>query len=36
MLSVEKLDEALQEIWSLLHLRLAGFQQVLEGEKTPL
>lgn len=35
MLSVEKLDEALQKIWSLLHLRLTGFQQVLEGEKTP-
>lgn len=29
---MEKLDEALQEIWSLLHLGLAGFQQVLQEE----
>ena len=31
MLSVEKLDEALQEIRPLLHLALTGFQQVLGG-----
>ena len=30
VLSVEELDEALQEIRTLLHLALPGFQQILE------
>lgn len=29
MLSVEEFDEALQEIRTLLHLALPGFQQIL-------
>lgn len=33
VLGMEKLDEALQEIRPLLHLTLAGFQQVLGGQK---
>lgn len=33
MLSVEELDEALQEIGTLLHLALAGSQQILRKEQ---
>lgn len=34
MLSVEELDEALQEVWALLHLTLSSFDKVLTKGKT--
>lgn len=34
MLGVEELDEALQEVWALLHLALSSFDKVLAKDKT--
>lgn len=34
MLGMEELDEALQEVWALLHLTLSSFDKVLTKGKT--
>lgn len=34
VLGVEELDEALQEVWALLHLALSSFDKVLAKDKT--
>lgn len=34
MLGVEELDEALEEIWALLHLTLSSFDKVLAKDRT--
>lgn len=34
VLGMEELDEALQEVWALLHLTLSSFDKVLAKDKT--